>query len=224
MVGLETSSLAGSSVHPYTLHRQPFDWSLRETDSFFVGKGPVHRTLERLIDRLREEGIPHAVAGGMAMAAHGFVRMTEDVDLLVTEEGLEAFRDRCVGRGYVAAFPGARKSFRDAETGVRIEFLTAGEFPGDGRPKAVRFPDPEDASVEVREIQALALERLIELKLASGISAPHRLRDLADVQDLIRALRLPEELAEELDDSVRGKYRELWRAVQEGGEDEKLCA
>ena len=42
----------------------------------------------------------------------------------------------------------------------------------------------------------------------------HRLRDLADVQDLIAALRLPLELAEQLDPSVREKYREFWYAIQ----------
>jgi len=54
----------------------------------------------------------------------------------------------------------------------------------------------------------------VELKLASGISAPHRLRDLADVLELIRVADLPPELADELDPFVREKYLELWRAAQ----------
>ena len=49
----------------------------------------------------------------------------------------------------------------------------------------------------------LPLPMLIELKLASGMTAPHRLKDLADVQELIRAARLPRELADELDPYVR---------------------
>jgi hypothetical protein len=52
------------------------------------------------------------------------------------------------------------------------------------------------------------------LKLASGSSAPHRLRDLADVLELIRATGLPTGLAQELDLSVREKYLELWQAAQ----------
>jgi hypothetical protein len=54
----------------------------------------------------------------------------------------------------------------------------------------------------------------VELKLASGITAPHRLRDLADVLELIRVAALPAELADELDPFVREKYLELWRAAQ----------
>jgi len=45
-------------------------------------------------------------------------------------------------------------------------------------------------------------------------SAPHRLKDLADVLELIRAAALSSELAAELDPSVKDKYLELWTAAQ----------
>jgi hypothetical protein len=63
-------------------------------------------------------------------------------------------------------------------------------------------------------IRVITLEKLMELKLASGQSAPHRRRDLADVQDLIRTRALPQELAERLDASVRDLYRQLWAEAQ----------
>ena len=67
----------------------------------------------------------------------------------------------------------------------------------------------------VREgVWLITLEKLIELKLASGLSAPHRLKDLADVQELIARLKLPLDLAENLDTSVRDEYRRLWQNVQ----------
>jgi hypothetical protein len=56
---------------------------------------------------------------------------------------------------------------------------------------------------------------LIELKLASGLSAGHRLRDLADVQDLIVALALPLELSDVLNESVREEYRRLWNLARD---------
>ena len=52
------------------------------------------------------------------------------------------------------------------------------------------------------------------------MSAPHRLRDLADVLELIRVTDLPLELAVDLDESVRGKYRELWHAAHDSHDDE----
>jgi hypothetical protein len=63
------------------------------------------------------------------------------------------------------------------------------------------------------------LEKLIELKLASGLSAPHRLKDLAEVQELILHLRLPLEISRRLDPSVRPEYERLWRAAQQAPEE-----
>jgi len=190
---------------------------LREASAHFAGKSGVYQTLLNLARRLDEEGIPYAVIGGMALGRHGLVRMTEDVDVLMTAEGLAAFQARCVGKGYFPALVGASKTFRDAETQVRIEIITTGEYPGDGKPKPVVFPNPTEASVEVEGVRVVTLERLIELKLASGMSAPHRLRDLADVQDLIGILGLPAEFAERLNESVRGEYQRLWQTAQDAG-------
>ncbi len=177
--------------------------------------GPVHDTLRNLASRLAEESISYAIIGGMALAIHGLVRPTQDVDVLMTREGLDRFHERLVGRGYVLAFPGARKHFRDTITGVNVEVITAGEYPGDGKPKPVVFPAPEDASLEVDGVRVVALETIIQLKLAAGLSAEHRtLRDLADVQMLIESLDLPADLASRLDPSVRVEYDRLWNLVQ----------
>lgn len=181
-------------------------------------RSAVHETMRRLARRFDEEGIPYAVIGGMALFAHGYARLTLDVHILLTPEGLRVFQERLVGRGYVPAFAEANKSFLDAETQTRIKIITSGEFPGDGLPKPVAFPDPAGKTVERGNVRILALENLIELKLASGMTAPHRLRDLADVQDLIVVLKLPLELMENLDESVRAEYRRLWEAAQTAGE------
>jgi len=181
-------------------------------------QGAVYESMRRLAKRLHEENISYAVIGGMAVTAHGHPRLTLDVDILLTPAGLNKFREQLVGRGYVAAFPGATKTFVDAESKVKIEIITAGEFPGDGLPKPVAFPDPAGKSIERDAVRFIMLEKLVELKLASGLTAPHRLRDLADVQDLIIALALPRELEEKLDASVRAEYRRLWEAAQKARE------
>lgn len=201
---------------PYeaTLHAS-FDAMLREAGAYFVKQGRLHETLHRLASRLDTERIAYAILGGMALGEHGYVRMTEDVDVLLTAEGLRGFQDHLVGRGYVATHPGAQRSFRDAESGVRIEILVTGEFPGDRKPKPVAFPDPRTAAVEVDGLRILALARIVELKVASGTTAPHRLRDLADVQEIIKARHLGADFAAQLDPSVRAAYLDLERTVRE---------
>lgn len=47
-----------------------------------------------------------------------------------------------------------------------------------------------------------------------GMTGPGRLRDLADVQELIRVLALPADFAAQLDPSVRSRFDELWQDVQ----------
>jgi hypothetical protein len=100
---------------------------LREASAHFEGRSGVYRTLLNLVRRLDEEGIPYAVVGGMALGKYGYARMTEDVNVLMTPEGLAAFRTRLAGKGYVSAFAGASKTFRDTETQVRIEIIRLDE-------------------------------------------------------------------------------------------------
>ena len=98
--------------------------------------------------------------------------------------------------------------------GVRIEFLVTGGFPGDGKPKPVAFPDPAACAVEIDGVHYLRLPTLIELKLASGMTNPGRLKDLADVQELVRSLGLEAGFASQLHLYVRAKYQELLEAVE----------
>jgi hypothetical protein len=188
--------------------------AVKEATSFFMKDDPVHGALQEIARRLEAEAVPYAVAGGMALVAHGYDRTTVDIDILVTENGLGTIHQRLVGLGYRPAFEGSRKQLRDTERGVRVEFLVAGEFPGDGKPKAVAFPDPATSSVDLGGIRYLRLSTLVELKLASGMSHPGRLKDLADVQELIQARDLPLEFRDDLDPSVREKYTELWRGTR----------
>jgi len=177
-----------------------------------VGDADVQKALRKLARLLDEDGISYAIAGAMALNAYGYERVTVDVDVLLTREGLVSFKARHLGRGYSEKFAGSR-GFRDTENGVNVDVLVAGEFPGDGKPKPVAFPDPAVAT-RSGGIAVLPLEKLVELKLASGISAPHRLKDLADVLELIRAAAMPKDMVARLDPSVRAKYLELWTAAQ----------
>jgi hypothetical protein len=92
---------------------------------------------------------------------------------------------------------------------IKVEFLTTGGYPGDGKPKPVAFPDPQGNSIEIDGIHYLALPRFVELKLASGMSNANRLKDLADIQELAKALRLDPSFANELNPYVRDKFLEL---------------
>lgn len=181
---------------------------------YFMGEGTINKTLTRLASDLQQRGIDYMVIGAIALLAHGYPRFTEDIDLVMTSDGLQKFHDELVGLGYTPAFSGAKKRLRSTTDNVPIEVMTTGEFPGDGKPKPVSMPRPAEASVEIDGIRFVTLEKLIELKLASGISASDRLKDLADVQELIKIKQLDADFALKLDPYVRAKYLELQEAVR----------
>ena len=192
---------------------QRFEAALESAEGFFMKTGKVHRAMLALTQRLDEQRIPYAIAGAMALGAHGYERVTTDVDILLTREGLAQFKQVNLGRGYVEKFPGS-KGMRDTEHDVPIDVLVAGEYPGDGLPKPVAFPDPSSIAVEGGRFRILPLATLLELKLASGMTAAHRLKDLADVLEIIRASGLTPDFAMRLNPYVRDKYLELWKGAQ----------
>lgn len=206
-------------MSPLTDVHDRYQAALAEAQWFFMGEANVQAAARTLAARLTELGIPYAICGGLAVAAHGHVRVTADVDVLLTPDGLRRFKERWLGRGWTERFPGSKR-LEDAVHGVKVNVLLSGDFPGDGKPKPVAFPDPALVAEVRGETAILTLEVLVELKLASGQSAAHRLQDLADVIALIRANALPRDWSSRLDASVRAKYVELWEAAQQGSDEE----
>lgn len=177
-------------------------------------KSPVHQAARALSAELSKLDIPFAVAGALAANFHGHKRTTADVDVLLRPEGLEKFKKNRLGLGYVELFPGS-KGMRNTEFNVKIDVLLSGEYPGDGKPKPVVFPDPVEAGEpDADGILFLTLPVLLQMKLASGMTAAHRPRDLDDVIQLIRANQLAIEYADRLPPYVREKYADLWTLAQ----------
>jgi hypothetical protein len=186
---------------------------LCEGSRHFEEDSAVFKALHKITQRLKSLGIPYAVVGGMALFRHGLRRFTEDVDILVTKGDLKKIHAELEGLGYLPPFKNS-KHLRDTQLGVKIEFLTTGEYPGDGKEKPVSFPDPQAVSFEADGINYINLQKLVELKLASGMTNPGRLKDLSDVLELIKSIDLPVDFAEQLDPYVRGKFRELWKEAR----------
>lgn len=205
--------LAGKAPAPILtyeelLNRDP-RWALSEGSRHFEEKSAVFEALHKITQRLKSLDISYAVVGGMALFRHGVRRFTEDVEILVTKHNLKKIHEELEGRGYIPPFARS-KNLWDTQLGVKIEFLTTGDYPGDGKKKPVSFPEPNAHSFESDGIRYINLEKLVELKLASGMTNASRLKDLADVLELIKALDLPVEFASRLNPFVQARYRELW--------------
>src|SRR5258708_27876455 len=148
--------------------------SYAEGQRYFMGEGKLNNALARLVADLKEHDIDYLVIGAVALMAHGYPRFTEDIAVVLTPEGLDKFHRELVGLGYSPAFTGAKKKLRATWDGTPIEVIAAGEYPGDGKPKPVTFPDPAGAATEIDGVRFPTLETLVELKLASGMTASDR--------------------------------------------------
>jgi hypothetical protein len=183
---------------------RPFSYRqrLKEIWMFFQGKDEVHKTMRRLVKRLEKAQIPYAILGGMAVNAHGHRRTTGDVDILLTAEGLNEFRQRFVPKYYETVANRPRR-FVDRTNEITVDFLVTGRFPGSGKPGPIAFPNPEQVAETINDFQVVDLVTLIQLKLAA-----RRHQDFADVVNLIKTKDLDESFQERLHPSTRREYIE----------------
>jgi hypothetical protein len=175
---------------------------LKEIDMFFQGRDPVHKTMRAVVKRLEKARIPYAIVGGMAVNAHGHHRTTNDLDVLVTAEGLAEFRRRFVPKNY-EGHPRLPRRFTDKTNQVFVDFLVTGLFPGTGAPGPIAYPDPAAVSQVIEKANVVDLVTLIQLKLAA-----RRYQDFADVVSMINVHHLAESFAERLHPTLRGDYLE----------------
>jgi hypothetical protein len=197
--------------------RANFEEALTHMDEFARGEAPPQQAARKIAKQLDEMGIAYVVAGGLAVAANGLQRYTEDVDLIMTPQGLAAFKERWLGAGWVERFKGS-KGLKDVYLKLKIDVLTTDERPGDGKSCPFTFPDPATVGQPVGGIwggmRMLDLRTLIELKLASWMTSPHRLRDGDDVVRLIKLNTVSKEFGEKLHPYVRDKFAEAWQLAQ----------
>lgn len=124
---------------------------------------------------LQENGVPHAVIGGMAVSAYSSPRMTKDVDFVVPHDALATIREL----GDVAPLA-------DSVDGVTVD---VGDIPVD----FLFTPSGFDESFlengpSIDGISVLRLEALISMKLRAM-----RSKDLTDVVEMAKT-RSPEEI------------------------------
>ena len=130
-----------------TFSYRAFDpWKrLKEIGMFFQSRDPVHQALRRLVKRLQKADISYCIMGAMAVNLHGARRTTEDVDVLMTADGLKRFRQELLPKFYKQV-EGRPRRFVERKSGIRLDVLVTGLYPGRGKPGPLAFPDPVQAS------------------------------------------------------------------------------
>ena len=178
----------------------------------------VLEAYEQAIRVLRKARIPYRETGGIALNFYGVGRPTKDVDLIVRRADW-ARAIRALGR-IATDQPGIRFGLPGEPEpglavigphGVPIEIWPEGTTHDEiARIRGMRKARPHPAGKLTFKMQGDAVVGLVNNKLASYLSAKDRLRDAADVQSLIKRLRLPLSFAARLAPEVRAAYRRVW--------------
>lgn len=116
--------------------------------------------------QLTKLGIRHALAGGLAVGAHGYPRATKDVDFLVGEEAFQHYSG-----GIVAVAPGVPIAVGD----VAVDPLSIS-------PEEDHLDDALEQATVSHGIPVLSVAALIYLKLKSP-----RQKDSTDILELLKA-------------------------------------
>lgn len=137
----------------------------------------------RISNDLEQAGIPHAISGAVAMAAHGYVRATQDLDILVIASAMQLPRVFEIVR--TQGFEGED---RDLITAIRERYVAAlhsGSVTVEILVPVLPYHRtlvPRAVSVEVPggRVPIVTVEDLIVLKMLW-----HRAKDVPDVHALI---------------------------------------
>jgi predicted nucleotidyltransferase len=133
---------------------------------------------------LNDAGVEYLLVGGHAVAYHGYIRPTRDMDVWVAVSPVNADRlVRAVNSFFGGALPGlAREWFLDVEN-----ITSFGAVPNlieilpkvSGQDFESAFARRVVATIDGQTVNLISLEDLIANKMASA-----RLKDLADVEQL----------------------------------------
>ena len=140
--------------------------------------------LDGIVNWFKAEGIPFAVTGGLALHAYGYTRFTADVDLLSSHAFQELVIERMEANGYETLYrsDGYSNHLHPETTLGRVDFIWVDEATAEKI-----FSSTKLVAVQGIEIPVPRPEYLVAMKLQAIRNDPsRRLRDLADIQQLMR--------------------------------------
>jgi hypothetical protein len=146
----------------------------------------VRERLLRAAKALEDAGVPYAVTGGNAVAAwvsrvdEAAVRNTQDVDILLRREDLDAARQALEQAGFVYRHSSGIDMFLDGPQAKARDAVHV-VFAGEKVRKEYAAPAPDVTESEASgDFRVLSLEPLVRMKLTS-----FRRKDQVHVLDLI---------------------------------------
>lgn len=182
-----------------------------------LGNESLWSVAARCHQLLSEAGIAYSVCGGVAVCLHGYQRNTTDLDLIIRGEDSDAVREILTKGGYT--WDADQAEFRTPD-GIAIQFVIAGQKAGKETEVLISQPIGDLNVEQIEGLSVVRLSRLIEMKIACGMSNLRRThKDFADVVELISKRGLDGSFARHLHKSLRPTFRQLVRNAYASDED-----
>ena len=182
-----------------------------------LGNESLWSVAARCHQLLSEAGIAYSVCGGVAVCLHGYQRNTTDLDLIIRGEDSDAVREILTKGGYT--WDADQAEFRTPD-GIAIQFVIAGQKAGKETEVSISQPVGDLNVEQIEGLSVVRLSRLIEMKIACGMSNLRRThKDFADVVELISKRGLDGSFARHLHKSLRPTFRQLVRNAYASDED-----
>ena len=147
----------------------------------------LRNELIRAVDALRNANVPYAICGGLAVVIHGYVRLTDDIDLLILPSDIlkakRALQSAGFGfsnpeplvlpHGQAASLMIHRMLRMEGEDHLILDMIEANDS------LQSVWNTKQEYAWEGRSIHVVSLEGLVQMKQRAG-----RPQDLADIAHL----------------------------------------
>ena len=158
-----------------------------------MGDQTILNLAREVSEAIEESGAEGGIIGGIAVFLHGYERTTTDIDVYSTDR--PALAERLRERKFV--WTDERRQFE--KSNIPVQLLA----PEDKLPY---YPTRYE---EVQGVRTVTLGELITMKLSTGTKYAHRLRDWADVADLVQTLGLTKSFTPMVGKAYRKEFKML---------------
>lgn len=163
-----------------------------------VGDQTILNLAREVSAAIEAAGCEGGIVGGVAVFLHGYPRTTVDIDAYVTDRKRVA--EELEKRGF--RWVEGRRQWEKNEFPAQLLAPNddIGFHPG-------RFS-------RLQGIRTVALGDLISMKLSSGTRHIHRMKDLADVVELMKRLKLDKSFAPRVTPGLRAEFKKLAEGLE----------
>lgn len=169
----------------------------------------LYSAMKEIHSFLKKADIEHAFIGGAAVNEYNYSRMTEDIDLLISQK--DRPKIKTLPPGWVRVKSDKSMSLHEPKT--RVDIIYSGEGAGDQR--GISYKTPSEIINISSGLPFISLPDLVAYKLSSYLYGQLRDRDRADVIELIQRNRLNKGFLLKYRDDIRSEYQKVWTAIYE---------